>query len=44
MANRVRRNIEIPNEACKILEITNNFITNNPNNELIRISFQNSPQ
>ena len=32
------------NEACKILEITNNFITNNPNDELIRrINFQSSP-
>ena len=36
--------LKYQNEACKILEITNNFITNNPNDELIRrINFQSSP-
>lgn len=36
--------LKYQNEACKILEIKNDFIINNPNNELLRkINFHSSP-
>ena len=36
--------LKYQNEACKILEIKNDFIINNPNNELLRkVNFHSSP-